>query len=164
MPKDGIILLSTNEMGEPKMAVTTKHKKARIFRDFLIQTEGMNMFKEEENGNVIFFRSIYPFPNEERKQFMLIIDDTVYLTMQALIIGDIAEEKRDDIIRLINQIQFEYPSVKYVLTPDGQLMTSTIFHAHENNFDPQMIVRCTVELMKVIASQHYPRFKQVLEA
>ena len=35
------------------MNVTAKHKKARIFRDFLIETNGINMFKEEEkeNGN-----------------------------------------------------------------------------------------------------------------
>ncbi|MGL4800061.1 MAG: hypothetical protein ACRDDX_09560 [Cellulosilyticaceae bacterium] len=146
------------------MAVTTKHKKARMFRDFLIETEGMNMFKEEENEKVIFFRSVYPFPNEERKQFMLIIDDSVYLTMQALIVQDVPEAKRDEMIKLINQLQFEYPTMKYVLTPDGQVMTSTVFHAHENNLDPKMVIRCTVEIMKVIATQHYDRFKQVLEA
>lgn len=151
-----------NEMGEPKMAVTAKHKKARIFRDFLIQTEGMKMFKEEENENVIFFRSIFPFPDEEKKQFMLIIDDSIYLTMQALILPDIPVEKRDAIVKLINQIHFEYPTVKYVLTPDGQLMTSTVFHAHENNLDPSVVLRCTVELFKVISTQHYDRFKKVL--
>ena len=33
------------------MNVTAKHKKARIFRDFLIETNGINMFKEEEKEN-----------------------------------------------------------------------------------------------------------------
>ena len=146
------------------MAVTAKHKKARIFRDFLIETDGMKMFREEEQEKVILFGSIFPFPNEEKKQFMLIVDDTIYLTMQALILTDIPEEKRDDVIRLINQIQFEYPTVKYVLTPDGQLMTSTVYHAHENNLDPGLVIRSTVELFKVISTQHYPRFQQVLEA
>lgn len=146
------------------MAVTAKHKKARIFRDFLIETEGMNMFREEEQENTIFFRSIFPFPNEEKKQFMLIIDDSIYLTMQALIAQDIPVEKRGAVIELINQIHFEYPTVKYVLTPEGQIMTSTVFHAHENNLDPSIVLRCTVELFKVISTQHYPRIMQVLEA
>ena len=40
------------------MNVTAKHKKARIFRDFLIETNGINMFKEEEKENAILFRSL----------------------------------------------------------------------------------------------------------
>ena len=148
-------------MGEQPMAVTAKHKKARIFRDFLIETDGMKMFKEEEQERAILFRSIYPF-GEEKKQFMLIIDDSIYLTMQALIMQDIPEEKRDEVVKLINQIHFEFPTVKYVLTPDGQLMTSAVYHAHENNLDPSLVIRCTVELFKVISAQHYDRFKQVL--
>lgn len=146
------------------MAVTSKHKKARVFRDFLIQTEGTKMFKEEENEQAILFRSIFPFPDEEKKQFMLIIDDSIYITMQSLILADIPAEKRDAMIELINQIHYEYPTMKYVLTPDNQLMTSTVYHAHEKNMDSAMIMRCTVELFKTIANNHYGRFKQVLEA
>ena len=75
------------------MNVTAKHKKARIFRDFLIETNGINMFKEEEKENAILFRSLYPVREDDKKQFMLIIDDTVYVTMQALIVPEVQKKK-----------------------------------------------------------------------
>lgn len=144
------------------MNVTAKHKKARMFRDFLIQTDGINMFKEEERDHAILFRSLYPVREEEKKQFMIIIDDTVYITMQALIVPEVPEEKRDEMLKLINKIHLEYPTVKYVLTETGQVMTSMVFHAHENNFDPASTLRCILELFKVLANNHYDRFLQII--
>lgn len=149
-------------MGETSMNVTAKHKKARIFRDFLIETDGVNMFKEEEKEHAILFRSMYPVREDDKKQFMFIIDDSIYVTMQSLIIAEVPEEKRAEMLQVINQIHFEYPTVKYVLTPTGQIMTSSIFHAHEANFDAGTAVKCTIELFKVIAKDHYGRFLQVL--
>ncbi len=144
------------------MNVTAKHKKARTFRDFLIETNGINMFKEEEKENAILFRSLYPVREDDKKQFMLIIDDTVYVTMQALIVPEVPEEKRDEMLKLINTIHLEYPTVKYVLTPTGQVMTSMVFHAHEKNFDPASTLRCILELFKVITNNHYDRFLKVI--
>ncbi len=150
-------------MGEIQMAVTAKHKKAKVFRDYLIQTESVNMFKEEETDNAILFRSIYTFGENERKQFMLVIDDSVYLAMQALIVQDVPEAKRADVLALINELHFQYPTVKYVLTAEGQIMTSTVYHMHEKNLEPSIIIRCTIELLKAINEQHYPRIKAILE-
>lgn len=146
------------------MAVTSKHKKARIFRDFLISSEGVSMFKEEELEQAIVFRSVYPVKEEDKKQFMIIIDDSVYITMQSLIILNIPEDKKDAILKVMNKIHLEYPTVKYVLTEDGQLMTSMVFHAHENNMDAALILRCVIEFFKVLANNHYDRFLEVVNA
>lgn len=149
-------------MGETSMNVTAKHKKARIFRDFLIETNGVNMFKEEEKEHAILFRSMYPVREDDKKQFMFIIDDSIYVTMQSLIISEVPEEKRSEMIELINQIHFEYPTVKYVLTPTGQVMTSAIYHGHEGSFDAGTAIKCTIELFKVISNDHYARFMKIL--
>lgn len=144
------------------MAVTAKHKKARIFRDFLISSNSVNMFKEEEIGTSIIFRSIYKVREDDSKQFMIIFDDSVYVHMQSLILADIPEEKRDAMLNVINEIHFEYPTVKYVLTKEGHVMTSMAFHATEKNIDPSIIVMCTIEFFKVVAQNHYERFLAVL--
>ncbi|MHC1749124.1 MAG: hypothetical protein AB9856_12525 [Cellulosilyticaceae bacterium] len=144
------------------MAVTAKHKKARIFRDFLISSESVNMFKEEELEQAILFRSVYPIKPDVNKQFMIIIDDTIYVTMQALIIEEVPVEKRQVVLDYINQIHLNYPSVKYVLTPDNQIMTSMMFHAHENNMDPTMIMMCILEFFKVVGSTHYDELQKVI--
>lgn len=144
------------------MAVTAKHKKARAFRDFLIETESINMFKEEERENAILFRSIYPVREDDKKQFMLIIDDSVYITMQALIVPKVQEECYEDVLKLINQIHLEYPTVKYVLTPTGEVMTSMVFHATEKSIDPGVMVRCVIKFFEVLKENHYDRFNAII--
>ena len=41
------------------MATFPRHKKAKLIRDFMIQTDTVKMFKEDENNDTIFFRSVY---------------------------------------------------------------------------------------------------------
>lgn len=144
------------------MAVTAKHKKARAFRDFLISSESINMFKEEEINNSIVFRSVYEVREDDKKQFMIIIDDSVYTHMQSLILSNVPDEKRAAMLSVINQIHFEYPTVKYVLTQEGHLMTSMAFHATDKNIDPSLMVMCTIEFFKVMAKEHYDRLLAVL--
>ncbi|MGL4362478.1 MAG: hypothetical protein ACRCSG_04285 [Cellulosilyticaceae bacterium] len=144
------------------MSVTTKHKKARMLRDYFIEVGNMKLFKEEEQDKYIFFRSAFPFAENDAKQFMLILDDSVYLTMQALILQGIPSEKRSAVLELINTLHLQSPSIKYVLTDDGQLMTSAIFHAHEDNLDPKLVMSCVIEMFKTIGKQHYDQFKNIL--
>lgn len=145
------------------MAVTAKHKKARAFRDFLIATNGMNMFKEEEIEGAIIFRSLYPLNEKDKIQFMIIMNDSIYTTMQSLIVPQVPEEKRQAMIELINEIHLEYPTVKYVLTSEGQVMTSMAFHSGPENLDGKMVMMCILEFFKVVASNHLGRFNAVIE-
>ncbi|MEG0708156.1 MAG: hypothetical protein RR915_03265 [Cellulosilyticaceae bacterium] len=149
-------------MGEYQVAVTAKHKKAREFRDFLISSNSINMFKEEEINNSIIFRSVYQVREDAKKQFMIIIDDSVYIHMQSLILSDIPEEKTDAMLRVLNELHFEYPTVKYVLTKEGHIMTSMAFHATEKSMDPSIIVMCTIEFFKTMSKDHYDRLLAVL--
>ena len=146
------------------MAVSVRHKIARQFRDFLIETNGMNMFKEEEVEGAIVFRSLYPLNENDKIQFMIIMNDSIYTTMQSLIVPQVPEEKRADMLALINEIHLEYPTVKYVLTADGQVMTSMAFHSGPENLDSKMVMMCILEFFKVIASNHMTRFKELVEA
>ena len=47
------------------MAAYPRHKKARMLRDFMIQTDTIKMFKEDENDDTIFFRSVYPMGEDK---------------------------------------------------------------------------------------------------
>ncbi|MGL4736775.1 MAG: hypothetical protein ACRCW2_04890 [Cellulosilyticaceae bacterium] len=146
------------------MAVTAKHKKARAFRDFLIATNGMNMFREDEIEDAIAFRSLYPLNENDKIQFMIIINDSIYTTMQSLVVSDVPTEKRAAMLELINQIHLEYPTVKYVLTADGQVMTSMSFHSGPENLDSKMVMMCIIEFFKVVAGSHLDRFNGLLNA
>jgi hypothetical protein len=145
------------------MAVNPRHKIARHFRDFLIESDSMKMFKEEEMQEAIIFRSIYTLQQDKRVQFMIIMNDSVYISMQSLLFTGVPTEKREKVLDVINQVHILYPTMKFVLSPEGNIMTSMIFHGNENNVDGKMILMCTLEFFKAFDANVYKRFAEILE-
>ena len=144
------------------MAVSARHKIARQFRDFLIESDSIKMFKEEEMDSAVIFRSLYTIKEDNRVQFMIIVNDSVYVSMQALLFTGIPEEKRQELLELINTIHIQYPTMKFVLSPDGNLMTSMVFHGTEQNLDSKMILMCSLEFFKTYAATIYDRFNEII--
>ena len=144
------------------MAAYPRHKKARMLRDFMIQTDTIKMFKEDENDDTIFFRSIYPM-GEDKKQIVITINDTVYLGLQALIAANVPEEKNDVVLKVLNECALELPTVKYVLTKDHCVVISMFFPADENHFNAQLIMGTIVQVLKHVNENHYAKIKSVIE-
>ena len=143
------------------MATYPRHKKARMIRDFMIQTDTIKMFKEDENDDTIFFRSIYPM-GEDKKQIVININDSVYLGLQALVAAQVPEEKNDAMLKVLNECSLELPTVKYVLTKDQCIVASMFFPADENHFNAQLIMGTIVQVLKNINEKHYANIKELL--
>lgn len=143
------------------MAVFPRHKKARMLRDFMIQTDTIKMFREDEKDNAIIFRSIYPMDGD-KKQVILTVEDNVYLGVQALIWQGVSEEKVDEVTKAINQFNLELPTVKYVLTQDRSVIVSMFFPADEKHLNPALIIGTIPQIMKNVAERHYGRLKEIL--
>lgn len=144
------------------MAAYPRHKKARMLRDFMIQTDTIKMFKEDENDDTIFFRSVYPM-GEDKKQIVITINDTVYLGLQALIKAQVPEEKNDAVLKVLNECALELPTVKYVLTKDQCVVISMFFPADEDHFNAQLIMGTIVQVLKHVNEHHYAKIKSVIE-
>ena len=143
------------------MATYPRHKKARMIRDFMIQPDTIKMFKEDENDDTIFFRSIYPM-GEDKKQIVININDSVYLGLQALVAAQVPEEKNDAMLKVLNECSLELPTVKYVLTKDQCIVASMFFPADENHFNAQLIMGTIVQVLKNINEKHYAKIKELL--
>ncbi len=143
------------------MAANLRHKKARMLRDFMIETKTVEMFKEEEKDDTIFFRSIYPM-GEEKKQVVITINDTVYLGVQSLLISEIPEERNAALLDCLNECNLELPTVKYVLTKDQCVVVSMFFPADHEHFNPGLIMGAIVQVMKHVAERHYNRIKAAI--
>ena len=144
------------------MATYPRHKKAKMIRDFMIQTDTVKMFKEDENNDTIFFRSVYPM-GEEKRQIVININDSVYLGLQALILPEVPEEKNEEMLKVLNECSLELPTVKYVLTKDHCVVISMFFPADENHFNPQLIMGTIVQVLKNVNEKHYAKIKAVIE-
>lgn len=144
------------------MAAYPRHKKAKLLRDFMIQANIINMFKEDENEDTIFFRSVYPM-GEDKKQVVININDSVYLGLQALLFKEVPEEKSETLLNLLNECNLELPTVKYVLTKDRCIVVSMFFPADEKHFNPSLIMGAVIQVLKHINEKHYGKIKELLE-
>ena len=147
---------------EEEMATYPRHKKAKLIRDFMIQTNTVNMFKEDENDDTIFFRSIYPM-GEDKKQVVININDSVYLGLQSLLFQQIPTEKNEALLNVLNECNLELPTLKYVLTKDQCVVVSMFFPADEKHFNPQLIMGTIVQILKNVNEKHYNKIKEVIE-
>lgn len=144
------------------MATFPRHKKAKLIRDFMIQTDTVKMFKEDENNDTIFFRSVYPM-GEEKKQVVININDSVYLGLQTLLASNVPVERNHAVLEVLNECALELPTVKYVLTKDQCVVISMFFPADENHFNPQLIMGTIVQVLKNVNEKHYAKIKAVVE-
>ena len=144
------------------MATYPRHKKAKMIRDFMIQTDTIKMFREDESNDTIFFRSIYPM-GEDKRQIVISINDSIYLGLQALIVSEVAEEKTEAVLKVLNECALELPTVKYVLTKDRCVIMSMFFPNDENHFNPQLIMGTIVQVLKNVNERHYAKIKAVVE-
>lgn len=144
------------------MATFPRHKKAKMIRDFMIQTDTVKMFKEDEVNDTIFFRSIYPM-GEDKKQIVININDSIYLGLQVLLLSDIPKEKNAEVLEVVNECNLELPAIKYVFTKEQCIIASMFFPADENHFNPQLIMATIIQVLKSVTEKHYPKMKEVLE-
>lgn len=144
------------------MATYPRHKKAKLIRDFMIQTNTVNMFKEDENNDTIFFRSIYPM-GEDKKQVVININDSVYLGLQSLLFQEVPVEKNEVLLNVLNECNLELPTLKYVLTKDQCVVVSMFFPADENHFNPGLIMGTIVQILKHVSEKHYNKIKEVVK-
>jgi hypothetical protein len=144
------------------MATHPRHKKAKMLRDFMIAADMINLFQEDEQEDTIFFRTAYPMQNDN-KQLVLSIDDTVYLGVQTLLFENVPEEKIAEVLSCINDFNLQFPTLKYVLTKDKHIITTMFFTADESFFNVNLIFGTTIQMMKNIGEMQYGKLKSILE-
>ena len=144
------------------MATYPRHKKAKLIRDYMIESNTVKMFKEEEKDDCIFFRTLYPMSGD-KKQVVLTINDTVYVGLQILLTQQVPVEKVDKVLTMLNAFNLELPTVKYVLTKDQCIVVSMFFPADEKHFHAPMIMGATIQVLKNVAEKHYGIIKEIME-
>ena len=144
------------------MATNPRYKKAKLIRDFMIKTNTVKMFKEDEDDDTIFFRSIYPM-GEDKRQIVININDTAYLGLQCLLFQEVPAEKREAVLQVLNECNLDLPTIKYVLTNDHCVVVSMFFSADENHFNPGLIMGTIVQVLKNVSERHYSKMKEVIK-
>lgn len=143
------------------MATYPRHLKAKAIRDYMIETNTVSMFKEEENETTIFFRSLYEMDGD-RVQLVININDTPHLGFQCLLASDVKEEKIPAVLETLNKCNYEIPAIKYVLTDDKCVVVSMFIPVDADHMNPALIMATFAEILKSVNQMHYKKIKEVV--
>lgn len=143
------------------MAIAPRHVKARIFRDYLIEQDMLKSFGEHEVEEGILFAGTFIL-GEDKRQFIIPIDDTPYTNVQFVIADEVPKEKRTKALELMNTLNLEFPIIKYSIAKTNQLIASFVFHGDEKNFNAERLVMNVLQVCQNINAHQYKDIKEVI--
>lgn len=143
------------------MAIAPRHIKARIFRDYLIEQDMLKSFGEHEVESGIFFAGTFIL-GEEKRQFVIPIDDTPYTNVQLVLADEVPQGKRQEALELVNSLNLEFPLIKYSVAKTNQLVASFVFQGDEKNFNPERLVMNVLQVCQNVNKYQYEKIKAVI--
>lgn len=108
---------------------------------------------ETIGDNVRLMRSFFQIKGQQMPMFV-IINDTVYTTIQVYVLQDVADEKKAKLLPYLNDLNTEFSMLKYVVNKDHQLVLQCSVPSGNNHFDPALITALIEEVQKHLADTY----------
>lgn len=130
----------TTEMSavETKLAALQQHVKDAGIGGVEFETVG---------DNARLMRSFFQIKGQQMPMFV-VINDTVYTTIQIYVLQDVAEDKEAKLLGYLNRLNTQFSMLKYVINGDRQLVLQCSVPAGNNHFDPALITALIEEVQK----------------
>lgn len=136
--------------------------RAVKFNEFLMD-KGITVFSTEsmeDEANTVFFRSrieavgqIFPV--------VVSIDTSIFAIIRVQLAGDIGEEKRERLIKYLNELNLYYKTFKYYMSPNGHICLDMCIPAKDEAFDPELIYGMLSTLVQHLQSHMAEFMEQV---
>lgn len=143
------------------MAIAPRHIKARMFRDYLIEENMLKSFGEHEVESGILFAGTFIL-GEDKRQFIIPIDDTPYTNVQFVIADEVPKDKRTQALELMNTLNLQFPLIKYSIAKTNQFIASFVFHGDEKDFNAERLVMNVFQVCQNINLYQYKDIKEVI--
>jgi len=114
--------------------------RAIKFNEFLME-KGITVFSTEsmeDEVNTVFFRSRIEAAGQ-LLPVVIIIDTSIFTIIRVQLAGDIAEEKKDHLMKYLNVLNLYYKTFKYYMSADGRICLDMCIPAKDGVFDAEFI-------------------------
>lgn len=114
-----------------------------------------------ENNNLVLFRSFQDIYGSTCLA-AIILSNSAY-TMINIFFGKLeAEEKRNQILELINNLNTTYSADKFILSESDELVLQVPYVSLAEKFDGEIVIDLLRELLFILQKKEYIKFQEIL--
>lgn len=120
-----------------------------------------NMFTIVEKENLVLFRSFQEI-YANNCLTAIILSESAY-TMINIFFGKLVlEEKRNEVLNLINSLNTTYTANKFVLSKSNELILQVPYISLADDFNGELVIDLLRELLIILVKKEYIKFKDIL--
>ncbi len=117
------------------------NKKAEKFQKMCTENN-ITCFQVEElkdELHTVIFRSFMEIEGLQLP-IVVILDDSIYPILRTLVIGKgVNDKNRDDVNRVVSQLNATYKAFKYVVSENGEILLDACMPCTDDTFDPNLV-------------------------
>ncbi len=135
--------------------------KKNLLEEALKKKSMDDKFTIVENNNLVLFRSFQDIYGSTCLA-AIILSNSAY-TMINIFFGKLeSEEKRNQILELINNLNTTYSANKFILSESDELVLQVPYVSLAENFDGEIVIDLLRELLFILLKKEYIKFQEIL--
>lgn len=135
--------------------------KKVLLEEALRKKSKENMFTIVEKENLVLFRSFQEI-YANNCLTAIILSESAY-TMINIFFGKLVlEDKRNEVLNLINNLNTTYTANKFVLSKSNELILQVPYISLSDDFNGELVIDLLRELLIILVKKEYIKFKDIL--
>lgn len=134
----------------------------RVLLEEALRKKSMeNMFTVVEKDNLVLFRTFQDI-YANNCLTAIILSESAY-TMINIFFGKLVlEDKRDEVLKLINNLNTTYTANKFVLSQSDELILQVPYISLSDDFNGEIVIDLLRELLIILVKKEYIKFQDIL--
>ena len=135
--------------------------KKILIEESLRKNQMSQVFDVVANDKMVFFRSLQEY-QKNKLLLGIILDESAYTTITIFFGKLVDESKKDDIIKLVNELNGVHNVEKFVLNKNNELLVQVPYISLSEDFNGDVAIDLLRELYGMLTKNAYSRFEEIL--
>ena len=135
--------------------------KKILIEESLRKNQMSQVFDVVANDKMVFFRSLQEYQND-KLLLGIILDESAYTTITIFFGKLVDESKKDDIIKLVNELNGVHNVEKFVLNKNNELLVQVPYISLSEDFNGDVAIDLLRALYGMLTKNAYSRFEEIL--
>ena len=135
--------------------------KKILIEESLRKNQMSQVFDVVANDKMVFFRSLQEY-QKNKLLLGIILDESAYTTITIFFGKLVDESKKDDIIKLVNELNGVHNVEKFVLNKNNELLVQVPYISLSEDFNGDVAIDLLRALYGMLTKNAYSRFEEVL--
>ncbi|MGM9531632.1 hypothetical protein [Intestinibacter sp.] len=135
--------------------------KKILIEESLRKSQMSQVFDVVSNDKMVFFRSLQEY-QKNKLLLGIILDESAYTTITIFFGKLVDESKKDDVIKLINELNGIHNVEKFVLNKNNELLVQIPYVSLSQDFNGDVAIDLLRALYGMLTKNAYSRFEEIL--